>query len=306
MGFTIGGREIKIEKVSRWDDLFINANYQQSTIITNVPNGTRIVVASDTQIPLEDNALCNVIFGEFAEWYRPIEGAEYHLFLNGDVLDNFSLSRFLKRVQPKFTHSDELDITRKALERWGKHFTHKHYVFGNHEDRWEKYLWDNAPAVAASVPSLAEVLCLEDLGYDWVPYLKHYELEGFIITHGNRTTSYAAKAMYDQYHTSGTSGHTNRPQSYTFADAASGEPDSWYVTGMLCRKDIGDVIKFKNEDEITHNVYSITSGNEFEIKVQKPGETGTVEINPKNHRKGKMEVECAIHPNMKLLVNIKK
>jgi len=69
---------------------------------------------------------------------------------------------------------------------------------------------------------------------------------------------------------------------------------------------VGDVIKFKNEDEITHNVYSITSGNEFEIKVQKPGETGVVDINSKNHKKGKMEVECAIHPNMKLLVNIRK
>jgi len=69
---------------------------------------------------------------------------------------------------------------------------------------------------------------------------------------------------------------------------------------------LGDVIRFRNNDEITHNVYSISSGNEFEIKVQRPGETGVVAIDPKKHKKGKMEVECAIHPQMKLLVNIKK
>ena len=225
-------------------ELFEHTNENPSIKIRGVPNGTRIVVASDMQIPLEDRRLCATIFGDFARWFKPKEpGAEYHLFLNGDVMDNFGLSRFLKRVLPKFTMTDEVNMTKAALKKWGRHFTHKHFAFGNHEDRWERFIWDNAPEMAPHMPSLAEVLELEALGYDFVPYLKHYDFEGFIITHGDRTVMHTAKAMMDVYHSSGTSGHTNRPQSFTFADAASGEPNTWYVTGMLCRKDIGEVIK---------------------------------------------------------------
>ena len=230
-----------------WGDLFEHADDPGSIRIRDVPDGTRIVVASDFQIPLEDRELAATVFGPFAKAFKPdrrkYPSAEFHLFLNGDVMDNFRLSRFVKRVMPRFTMDDELAWTRKNLRAWGKHFTHRHYAFGNHEERWDKYIWENAPEMAYSMPRLAEVLQLRKLGYDWVPYLEHYDFMGFIITHGDRTVKHTAAAMMDVYHTSGTSGHTNRPQSFTFADAASGEPNTWYVSGMMCRKDIGKVIK---------------------------------------------------------------
>jgi plastocyanin len=85
-----------------------------------------------------------------------------------------------------------------------------------------------------------------------------------------------------------------------FLEAETGKPVA------VLEVNLKDVIKFKNDDEITHNIYSISKGNEFELKVQKPGETGEVIVDPKRHRPGKMQVECAIHPNMKLDVSVKK
>ena len=231
-------------KNAQWSELFASPEERGSVKIRGVPNGTRIVVVSDCQIPLEDRALLGTVFGEFVRWFKPkTPGAEYHLFLNGDVIDNYTLSKFLDRALPTFHVGDEIKLTKKNLALWGRPFTHKHLVFGNHEDRWERYLWEGAPELAPYAPSLATVLGLAELGFDWVPYLRHYDFEGFIITHGDRTTKFVAKDMLELYHTAGTSGHVNRPQSYTYASAANGEPITWYVTGMTCRTDIGDIIK---------------------------------------------------------------
>ena len=226
----------------KWE-LFRGATSRKSIKISGVPDGTRIVVVSDAQVPMEDGALLRTIFRDFVPAYRPKTGGEYHLFLNGDTLDNFSLSRFVARVTPRFDVGDEIDMTKAYLKEWGKTFTHKHFVFGNHEERWDKWLWENAPQVARLVPDLATMLDLKTLGYDWVPYLKHYDFEGFIITHGDRTGVNPARDMLMNYHTSGTSGHVNRPQSYTYAAAAGADPITWYCTGMTCREDIGDIIK---------------------------------------------------------------
>lgn len=64
----------------------------------------------------------------------------------------------------------------------------------------------------------------------------------------------------------------------------------------------GDTITFKNSDDITHNVFSMTPGMEFDLRRQAPGATSTVPF-PKE---GVAEVRCSIHPKMKLIVNVKK
>lgn len=225
-------------------ELFSGTQDRESIEIRGVPDGSRIVVVSDMQVPLEDRLLLQTIFEDFVPAYRPEDpSSEYHLFLNGDVLDNFSLSRFLNQVQPNFHVGDELAMVRDYLAEWGQEFTHKHYVFGNHEERWTRYAWENAPEIAPYVKSLADMLDLESLGYDWVPYLKHFDFEGFIITHGDRTSVNAAREMLNVYHAPGVSGHVNRPQSFSYADASGTDPITWYCQGMTCRMDIGQVIK---------------------------------------------------------------
>jgi plastocyanin len=60
----------------------------------------------------------------------------------------------------------------------------------------------------------------------------------------------------------------------------------------------GDRIVFTNGDSITHNVYSVTPGLEFDLRSQAPGQSDTVTF----AKQGTLTVECAIHPKMKLQV----
>jgi plastocyanin len=62
----------------------------------------------------------------------------------------------------------------------------------------------------------------------------------------------------------------------------------------------GDEVVFVNEDAVTHNIYSLSKGNEFEVKTQPPGQSDKIRFS----RTGTAEVLCAIHPKMKLLVHI--
>jgi plastocyanin len=64
----------------------------------------------------------------------------------------------------------------------------------------------------------------------------------------------------------------------------------------------GDSVTFKNDEkDLTHNVYSLGPKNPFEIQIQEPGKSSTVTFT----EKGTTEVECAIHPSMKIKINVK-
>jgi plastocyanin len=63
----------------------------------------------------------------------------------------------------------------------------------------------------------------------------------------------------------------------------------------------GEQIEFCNLDDVTHNVFSKSAVNAFNLKTQKPGSTSTVEFKDV----GTTEIRCAIHPAMKLIVHVK-
>ncbi|MBN8531304.1 MAG: cupredoxin domain-containing protein [Alphaproteobacteria bacterium] len=62
----------------------------------------------------------------------------------------------------------------------------------------------------------------------------------------------------------------------------------------------GDTITFSNDDAIAHNLYSKSSGNEFEIPKQDPGSKNPITFKTP----GEAKVQCAIHPKMKLVVKV--
>lgn len=62
----------------------------------------------------------------------------------------------------------------------------------------------------------------------------------------------------------------------------------------------GDSITFVNNDKVTHNVYSRSKGNKFDSGAQTPGSSMAQTFSAP----GKVKVRCAIHPKMKLTVNV--
>ena len=224
-------------------ELFDGVESKGDIIVRGVPNGSHIIVTSDQQIPFQDDALLDVIYGQFTKDFKPrTPGAKYYHAIAGDCLDLFGLSSFPMQVAPKsYRLGVEIDILKDRLGRWGKKFDDNYLVYGNHEYRWAREMFNGKLGVYTR--SLEEALNLDELGYQWVPYGRHVDFEGFIITHGNSTAKHAASVELAMYNRSGASGHTNRPQSFTTASAADGEPITWASMGMTCRRDMGTVIK---------------------------------------------------------------
>jgi plastocyanin len=65
---------------------------------------------------------------------------------------------------------------------------------------------------------------------------------------------------------------------------------------------VGDRLVFHNDDDITHNVYSKSEGSEFNVRLQQPGSESPVVM----ERTGTVDVRCAIHPKMKLRIEVKE
>lgn len=62
----------------------------------------------------------------------------------------------------------------------------------------------------------------------------------------------------------------------------------------------GDEVVFVNDDTGTHNVFSESATNSFDLKAQRPGASTRVAF-PKV---GKVDVRCAIHPSMRMTIEV--
>jgi plastocyanin len=85
------------------------------------------------------------------------------------------------------------------------------------------------------------------------------------------------------------------------AEYRVGQKDKAFSISTLTLK-TGDSVVFENDDQITHNVYSAAKGSEFNLRAQAPGAKASVTFTSL----GVVEVRCAFHPKMKLVVNVKR
>ena len=65
---------------------------------------------------------------------------------------------------------------------------------------------------------------------------------------------------------------------------------------------VGDIINFRNSDPFFHNIYSLSPIKIFDLGSYKQGESKSVTFD----KPGTVEVNCAIHPSMKLKVTVEK
>ncbi len=63
---------------------------------------------------------------------------------------------------------------------------------------------------------------------------------------------------------------------------------------------VGDTVKFTNEDNFFHNVFSLSDLKTFDLGSYPKGEFKSVTFD----KAGKVEVECAIHPSMLMIINV--
>jgi plastocyanin len=63
---------------------------------------------------------------------------------------------------------------------------------------------------------------------------------------------------------------------------------------------VGDSVKFVNDDSFAHNVFSLSAAKSFDLGSFGNGGSKTVTFD----KAGKVEVECAVHPDMRLDIEV--
>ncbi len=65
---------------------------------------------------------------------------------------------------------------------------------------------------------------------------------------------------------------------------------------------VGDVVHFRNSDSFFHNVYSLSPLKIFDLGSYPKGQSKAVTFD----KPGEIEVNCAIHPSMKIKIKVEK
>jgi plastocyanin len=64
---------------------------------------------------------------------------------------------------------------------------------------------------------------------------------------------------------------------------------------------VGDTVKFVNEDSFAHNVFSLSAAKSFDLGSFGNGGAKSVTFD----KAGKVEIECAVHPDMRMEIEVK-
>jgi plastocyanin len=62
----------------------------------------------------------------------------------------------------------------------------------------------------------------------------------------------------------------------------------------------GDKVSFRNDDPFVHNIFSLSDAMQFDLGTYPQGQAKSVVFS----KPGKYDIECAIHPDMKLVITV--
>lgn len=203
--------------------------YRQKEIKTEaikIKNGI-VIIGSDIHIPFQDNKAVEA----FKSYCKEIQPSA--IVLNGDVLDFYKLSRFVKgEGRNPYEEISECQELLKSLKEACPN-SDIYYVIGNHETRLETYVLNNAPHLASLVEDVFTIIKTKDIGV--IGCSEVLINDNFICTHGKLLGSKAgmsAMKEIEKHYMSGASGHTHRLAKFLTRKAR--RKFVWLETGCLC------------------------------------------------------------------------
>jgi predicted phosphodiesterase len=194
-----------------------------------------ILLISDIHAPYHDNQAI-----ESALQYG-VNNNVNTVFINGDVIDFFQLSKFQKDIKHRSV-KQEFDCARAILEyiRYKFPTQNIYWLKGNHDNRYDHWLINNAKEIADdSYYSLEERLRLNELKIKLIDDLFLVKAGKLFITHGHLMIKgvfapvNAARGVYLRAKQSCIIGHTHSVSQHTEKNL-SGEQTSCWSTGCLC------------------------------------------------------------------------
>jgi predicted phosphodiesterase len=188
----------------------------------------KIALWPDSHLPFEDKQA-------YALAYKAVKAFKPDiLVLLGDYMDCWSVSSHDKNPTRAMFLDDEIEYTKRKLKelKEGLGAERNIYVFGNHEDRVERYLMQKAPELFNTV-QLHKLLKLEETGWEHVAYKSDIRIGKLYITHDTGVAGkYAHYRALDDYQGNIIIGHTHR-LGYAVVGNAKGNPHIGAMLGWL-------------------------------------------------------------------------
>jgi len=195
---------------------------------------TRLLILSDVHLPYQDNAAITAIF----DAVKPgdIDG----VLLNGDLLDFYGLSRFI-RDPKKRSISGELQALAQFYSVLRVNYPVKiFYKFGNHEERYDHFLWSKAAEIAdVDEFNLEEVIKRRMPGVEVIKDKRIINFGSLNIIHGHEYASgifqsvNVARGLFLKSKVSSLQGHAHQVSEHTETDMNGKITTTWSV-GCLC------------------------------------------------------------------------
>jgi len=195
---------------------------------------TRLLILSDVHLPYQDNAAITAIFDAIKP--GDIDG----VLLNGDLLDFYGLSRFI-RDPKKRSISGELQALAQFYSVLRVNYPVKiYYKFGNHEERYDHFLWSKAAEIAdVDEFNLEEVIKRRMPGVEVIKDKRIINFGSLNIIHGHEYASgifqsvNVARGLFLKSKVSSLQGHAHQVSEHTETDMNGKITTTWSV-GCLC------------------------------------------------------------------------
>jgi predicted phosphodiesterase len=193
----------------------------------------RPLIISDLHIPYHEIDAFNVALDH--GFKRDCDA----IYINGDLIDFAGISRWAKDPQKKRVMV-ELDMVNDFLSGLIRLGLPVFWKFGNHEERWNRYLLDNAPELSdIDAFQIRNVLDLDDKDIDIIGPRQRALFGSLIVIHGHEfgqsffNPVNPARGLFLRAKTSALAGHNHQTSKHSESNL-NGKQMSCFSTGCLC------------------------------------------------------------------------
>lgn len=194
----------------------------------------RILVLSDVHIPFHDNKAIRLAI----EYGHKIDANT--ILLNGDIFDFYAGSKFVKDSRI-VNWKAEIESGKQFIEYIIAEFPKAKIIFkiGNHEERFEIYMMQNAPLLfQTDLYNVSDLLNLAEYKIDVIDNKRIVKAGKLNILHGHELRSLSggvnpSRTAYLKTHKSVMIGHFHRTSLHTEPDLEKKVITCW-STGCLC------------------------------------------------------------------------
>ena len=208
----------------------------KSAIVKRMPvniKGDKILLLKDIHFPYHDEEALGI-----ALQYGIEKGCDT-LYLNGDILDCHTLSRWEKDPESR-SFSQELETVRSFLQMVSPLFKKVYYKEGNHEERYWRYLSSHAPElVEIDAFNLQSLMWLEQFGIEWIDGRTFAKFNSLNVVHGHEfgqnvfSPVNIARGLYLRAKSHAICGHWHQTSEHNEKDINGKIITTWSV-GCLC------------------------------------------------------------------------